>query len=225
MDGVAVLLPVLNRPHRVVPLVESIRGSEATQPLVPMFLLSPGDHEEAKEVKATGCWYRTMSWQAGFADYAKKMNYGYRAACRAGYEWVFLGADDLEFEHGWADAALDAAADEDCCVIGTDDTVNVRVRTGHHSTHSLVHRDYGACGTIDQPGRIACEEYGHWYVDDELVQTAQFRGVYLHAALAVVRHLHPNYGYGLDDDTYRKGQSTVMQDKRTFDERKWMWGK
>lgn len=116
-----------------------------------------------------------------------------------------------------------AANRGDFCVVGTNDMGNSRVIAGNHSTHPLVHRDYLACGTVDEVGIVLHEGYQHQFADDEFVQTAKVRRVYAHAFDAFVEHLHPNWGKGRDDATYRRGQAGFSADKRLYDQRCAMW--
>jgi hypothetical protein len=220
---VAVLLPVLNRAHRVEPLLASLRASECGVPLEPLFLASRGDRGELAALKSAGVRYEIVGQASDSHQYPRKMNHGYRLACDEGHAWSFTGADDLAFEPGWADEAVAVAAATGACVIGTDDRANARVRAGKHSTHTLFSAEYRECGTVDEDDKLFHEGYHHWWADDECIQTAMFRGTFAFARHAVVRHLHPIYGGAEDDETYRRGQATVAEDKATYDARCWMW--
>lgn len=218
---VAVLIPVLGRPANAARVAESIRESDARA--TPLFLVSPGDDAELAAVEATGEPFYVMKWPGGGnGDYARKMNYGFREA-RADFEWVFLGADDLVFYPGWFDACLRRHAATYACVVGTNDLGNPRTIRGYHSTHTLVHRDYLECGTIDEDGKILHEGYDHQYVDDEFIQTAMFRRTYVHAHDARVEHLHPNWGKSVEDETYRRGAAHFDEDRSLFERRQAMW--
>lgn len=225
MDGVLVLIPVLNRPHRVVPTLESIRVSQRGVPLDVLFLASRGDTGEINALKKAGAEHKLVGHRDDDHQYAVKNNAGIALAIQRGYEWVFLGADDLDFGHGWADEAVELGTRTRACVVGTQDGVNARVKTGRHSTHSLVNTAYIDCGTVDRDDVVLTEEYGHWFVDDEFVQTAVFRSTFVMASRAVVEHRHPNYGHAEMDATYEKGQATVAADQALYASRKWMWGR
>jgi hypothetical protein len=139
---------------------------------------------------------------------------------------MLLGSDDILFHPGWFDACLAVAAriPGGACVVGTNDLCNPRVKSGHHSTHPLVNRDYIACGgVIDDPTRVLPEVYGHWFVDDEFVQTAQFRGTYVHAHDALVEHFHPAFGKAENDATYDLSKETVAADRALFNRRRSLW--
>jgi hypothetical protein len=70
----------------------------------------------------------------------------------------------------------------------------------------------------DGPG-IVCHEYGHQFVDDEIVAAARQRGVWQMALGSIVEHLHPYWNKADDDDIYRKGRETMDADRATFEAR------
>ena len=102
---VVVLVPMLTRHHRVVPLLESIRSScpEART----LFVCSPDDTAVHEAVDAAG--EERISVLGPFpGDYARKINAGYRHTTE---DHMFLGADDLLFHPGWYEAAIAQLAD------------------------------------------------------------------------------------------------------------------
>jgi hypothetical protein len=218
VTSVAVLVPVLDRPDRAAPVAASIRSSDDRAH--PVFLCSPGDDDEVAAVHAAGEAAVVVPWPCGPGDWARKLNLGFGLT---GTEWVLFGADDLVFHAGWFDACLVEHARTGACVIGTNDMGNARVIAGHHSTHPLVHRDYIECGTADEDGVLLHEGYGHAFVDDEFVQTAQARGTFAAARSAYVEHLHPDWGKGSQDETYRRGQASFHDDRALYDARKHLW--
>lgn len=219
--NVTVLIPVLDRPERVEPLLGSLLASERLLGLIPVFLCNRHDRREVAAVVAAGVEPRLCDWRSGHGDYAKKMNLGFS---EAETDWVFLGADDLDFHPGWADVAVETGEASGQCVVGTNDLGNSRVTSGQHSTHSLVSLEYGlVCGTIDDDTRLLHEGYHHNFVDDEFVQTAKFRSAYVHAGDAIVEHLHPHWGKGHMDATYRKGLKDFNLDRQIYNDRCRLW--
>ena len=154
--------------------------------------------------------------------YAAKVNYGVEVT---GHGLLFLGADDLEPEPGWLQAAVARVAREGherphTAVVGVNDLLR---RDREHATHFLMTREYAELPTIDgQPGPC-CTRLPHWYVDDELIATARHRGVYAYAADARVRHLHYLVGAAPDDDTYALGRGYARIDGHTFQSRVSLW--
>jgi glycosyltransferase involved in cell wall biosynthesis len=222
---IAVIVPVLNRPERAAPVVESILAA-ARVPTEILFVTSTGDRKELSAVKATGQRYVTIAKAAGRqGDYARKINTGLHVL--AGCDWIFTGADDLRFTDGWDDQALHAARRGEG-VVGTVDGCNPRTRRAQHSTHSLVARWYAEeHGTVDDRGRIYHEGYWHNFVDDEMVSTAVARRSYAPSA-ARVEHLHPmrrDDERAPMDDTYRLGLVHFHEDRRTFRSRRPLWSR
>jgi len=212
--AVAILVPVLGRPHRVVPTIESVAAATPEAHRL-LFVASADDQAELAALDAAGADHLVVA--RGRGSWAKKINDGYRATTG---EWIFTGADDLEFRPGWFSRALGWAG-PDTGVIGTNDLWNPRVMTGAHSTHSLVRRSYAdLSGTVDQPGLVLHEGYPHQFADDELVQTAMARGAYVHAFDSIVKHLRPAIA---DDATYRLGEQSHQSGKRLFIARRRRW--
>jgi hypothetical protein len=217
MAAVAILIPVLGRPHRIIPAIESVSAA-TPEPHRLLFLASPDDEATITALDAAGADYVVVA--AGRGSWACKINDGHRATTEP---WIFTGADDLAFHPGWFPRAL-TWADEKTAVIGTNDIANPRVMTGQHSTHSLFRRTYvDERGTADQPGLVVHEGYPHEYADDEAVATAMARGVYVHAFDSIVEHLHPMVGKAPDDNTYRLGRVGTRDGKRLFLGRRRLW--
>lgn len=213
--AIVVVVPVLNRPHAVAPLLENIAAA-TPEPHRVAFIPDPDDELELEAIRAAGG--DVVLELAG--GYAAKVN---AAAAVTDEPYVMLAADDLRFHRGWATAALELMSDT-VGVVGTNDLGNRRVIRGDHATHSLVARWYvDELGTIDEPGRILHEGYRHNFCDDELVGTAKSRGAFAFARDAVVEHLHPNWGKGDDDETYQLGMSSWREDRRRFHERARLW--
>lgn len=203
---VTIAVPVLRRPHRVLPLLLSIADATRGHDWRAVFAVSPSDEPTRKAVvdartidpEHVGIVYMPEDYE-GRGDFARKTN---RVADGTDTPWVFTAADDLLFHPGWLDAALAHAA-PGIGVIGTNDMCNRRVMRGEHATHLLVARWYiDQHGTIDEPGRIFHEGYPHECCDDEAVQTAMARGAWAFARDSIVEHAHPTVGRGEWDDTY-----------------------
>lgn len=159
MAEVDVLIPVLERPGRVAPLMESLRSSVGAEHVLhELFLCSPGDDEEIAAITSQGFKYAVMDWPAGDGDFARKTNTG---VALTDSEWVFVGADDLHFHPGWLDACLVTHEKTGALVIGVNDMGNPTVMRGHYATQMLVHRDYATNGVVDEPGLLLYEGYSH----------------------------------------------------------------
>jgi hypothetical protein len=208
---------MLGRAHRVAPTAASVAGS--TDGARVLFLCTPGDAEVVAQVKVIGAEHVLVP-QYPTGDYARKINTGYRHTTEP---LMFLGACDLSFHPGWLAEARKHLG-PNIGVVGTNDLGNPRVIAGEHSTHSLVTRWYAdRAGTVDGPGAILCETYPHDFVDDELVETAKYRQAYAHAALAIVEHLHPDWGKSPTDDLYVATGRKRNIGRRIFRQRRPRW--
>lgn len=208
-----IIVPMLGRAHRVVPLLESIHATCTARVL---FAVSPGDPAVHRAIDAAGEQRVTVERHA-VGDYARKVNTAYRASSEP---LVFTGADDLLFHPGWFEAATAKLA-PGIGVVGTNDLGSPRVVRGDHATHSLVTRDYAdRFGTIDEPGAVLHEGYIHEYVDDELVGTAKARGAWAFAVEARVEHLHPNWNPAVPMDALYAEQPRRMRLSRSLYQRR-----
>ena len=213
---VTVIVPMLTRPHRVGPLLESITATSDARVL---FVCSPDDSEVHAAIDAAGAERITVDGPHP-GDYARKINAGYRHTTE---EHLFLGADDLLFHPGWYENAV-AQLTDGIGVVGTNDLGSPRVMAGEHSTHSLVTRDYcDRFGTIDEPGAVLHEGYPHEFVDDEFVQTARLRSAFAFAFDSHVEHLHPNWGKAPSDPMYAQQRSRMRAGRRLFADRQRLW--
>lgn len=206
--AVAVIVPAMRRPHNVAPLVESF-GDDVNV----YFVCDPDDTDEIAAVKAAGA----SVIEASGTSFAVKANDGYRATSEP---WIFLCGDDVRATPGWLDEARKVSHLAD--VVGTSDAAdgngNPIVQNGSHADHMLVRRSYidmpGA--SLDGPGTLAAECYGHYYVDWELVRLAKARGRFLPCLAAVVEHLHPGLDKAPADLVYRRGMDHMDTDRETW---------
>lgn len=216
-SDVVILVPILQRAHRVAPLVESIRATCTARPL---FLVSPGDVAVHDAVDRIG-EKRIIVVRGVHGDYARKINAGVRTTTEP---LIFTAADDLQFLPGWLDAARAAMTDH-IGVVGTNDLGSPRVVAGQHATHFLMARWYiEQHGTIDEPGKAMHEGYPHEYVDDEVVGTARARRAWAFAEDSHVKHLHPDWCPEVPRDALYAGQRRRMHMGRPlFARRQRLW--
>jgi hypothetical protein len=224
VTDIAIVVPVLGRPERARALLQSIRSSSSAPHRV-LFLCSAGDQARPAYAQAADKLTSliVVEWEPGYADFAKKTNRGY---AESDEPFIFCGATDLTFMPGWDVAALAVAEETGAGVIGTWDGANPAVMAGRHSTHPLVRRSYAedpGC-TVDASGAIYSEVYSHQLVDNELIETAQSRGVWAFAAESRVLHHHPLFDRRVPrDDTYTKALADSRQDRVLFMRRRRLW--
>lgn len=217
-EGLAVLCPVLGRPHRVRPFLDAVE--RATPGARVLFL---ADHDDTAELEAIEresvrgdlC----VKWDTGGGSYGAKVNRGVRLT---GEPFVLFGADDIEPRPGWFEAAK-AKLVEGVGVVGTNDLCNPRTATGDLATHPLVARWYLELGAIDSPGKPLHEGYLHEFVDQEFTETAKHRGAYAHAPDAIVEHMHPDAGKAPTDALYDARPGRMRQGRRLYRRRQHLW--
>lgn len=217
-DGIAVLVPVLNRPGNVAPLLESFRKTTNGSDAALYFIADTDDEEELAAIfEAEG---QVLPATRG-STFAQKINAG---VAQTREPWVFVCGDDVRFREGWIDEARKLSHRYD--VIGTNDTAgatkNPDVAAGRHADHFFVRRSYieryGA--SLEGPGVLAPEAYRHWYTDKEIVQLAKVRAAFSPCLESVVEHLHPGYDGREDlraeDPTYMAAIESVEDDHDLF---------
>ena len=216
-----VLVPCLGRPESIPRLKQSLRDSEAEASL--FFIISTRDHLVLDACIRSGERFYVVDWRPVRGDYALKMNLAFR---KTENPWMLLGAQDIHFHKGWDVAALECAERSGKRVIGTNDLGNPESRrTGRFSTHPLVHRSYvEEHGTIDQPGLMVSEAYDHNWCDRELAETAALRNEWQYCKQSIVEHLHPHWGKGEEDATYKKGLRNFGADRMIYQRRSRLWG-
>lgn len=210
-----VLVPVLGRPHRVRPTLDSICATVPAARV--LFIADPTDGPELAELADAGA----EVLQHG-GSYATKINVAIAATRSTGIPHIFLGADDLVWTPGWyAAAAAHLAAG--ASVVGVNDLCSARSRAGTHATHFLITREYAELPTADGGRGPLHEGYDHSCVDDELVATARHRGALVIDTSIVVEHLHPDARKAPDDATYQRGRRLLARDRRHFNRRTHLW--
>lgn len=214
---IAVLCPVLGRPHNVEPFLESLQGTKSEYCVY--FICSPRDTGQIEECQSSEAEVIVVPWNPSRADFAKKINLAFD---RTEEEWLFQAADDIRFKDKWDVHALAMAKRNGARVIGTNDLGNPSVLRGRHSTHTLFHRsyieEYGS-GTMDNTGRVFSELYDHQWTDNEFIMTATHRREFIYARNSIVEHLHPHWGKGAMDVTYEKATRSSESDMLLFKSR------
>jgi hypothetical protein len=218
---IAVLIPTLRRPLRVEPILASLEQARGRVAYRPLFIVSESDIYTRSVVEAAGADPVVAGWEPGRADYQRKVNLGLRESSEP---WLFVGADDVRFEPGWADSALECAAATGAAVVGTNDLHHPGVLAGEFATHWFVNRAYAErFGTVDEPGKILHEGYWHNFPDNECSETAKARGAWAFCRESVVEHLHPVWGFGEMDASYTATQAHFHEDAALYRQREKLW--
>lgn len=221
-----IIVPVLNRPANVHPLLHSIWENTTVEYRV-IFVVSMDDPTELAAIRPYAGTEESVHiliapWPGGSpGDYARKIN---KVASTTGAPFIFMGADDLNFHQDWDVNGLYKFTDESIGVVGTNDLGNPWVMEGKQSTHSFVRSEYvHHAGTIDEIGKVLHEGYHHNFVDNELVETAQHRGAFIHAHDSVVEHLHPDWGKAQRDHVYNIARDSMDPGREIYNQRRHLW--
>ena len=213
MTEVAIFVPILNRPHRIEPLLANIAEATDVQYRV---VFAASDQPSIDELDRLGCQYiRDEGGDEG--SWGKRINRLYGITNES---YFLTGADDLAFRPDWFQAArrvMDTINGGG--VVGINDLLNPA------GTHFVISRNYvqtiGGC--VDGPGIVCHEGYRHAYVDDEIRETARSRGRYAYAKESVIEHLHPGLGKSPHDETYRIGENSMPQGRELYASRAHLW--
>ncbi len=217
IDGVAVLVPVLNRPQNVAPLIESFDAATNDDEANLYFVVDADDQDEIEAIKAAGGTYLVSKRGS---SYAQKINSGFQQTTEP---WIFACGDDVRFHPGWIDAARKHSERYD--VIGTNDRGlddnrgNPRVEVGEHADHFFVRRSYADRYGASLGKLVAHEGYRHFFTDVEIVELAKARRVFTPCLDSFVEHLHPDLNKSEVDDTYRKGWAEREHDAAVWKQR------
>lgn len=217
LDPVAVIVPVLDRPAHVAPLVESYLASGAAGTLY--FVVDDDDPEELTAIRAAQATHGDERVKFILADglvtFPRKVNRAYRVTTEP---WLLLAGDDVVFHRGWAWKAQRIAGDR-YHLVATDDRLSPRVAYGAHATHPLIRRSWveASGASWDGPGVLCHEGYRHWFVDDEWSTKARVEDVFTYARHAVVEHLNPLEPTA--DRVYALAWAARNRDQRTYQER------
>lgn len=212
--SVSILIPVLNRPHRIMPLLANIADATPEEHCV---IFAASDPPTVGVLNALGTRSAYMIDEG--RSWPERINLLFRATDEP---YVFLGADDVLFHPGWLTAALETMRSFDLLggVVTVEDLHNPR------GTLALVARSYIDFfgGTGDGiPGQVIHPGYGHCYSDNELFEVAHSRDRWAYCRESLVEHLHPDAGKGQNDSTYMKGMATIAADTALFHSRRGLW--
>lgn len=214
-----VLVPVLNRPENVQPLLDSFAESDAAaQGGLLVLLANEDDTDEIAAIRKAdrkGALVADVTLPILARSWPQKIDWAWRNVLplMPNARWILLAADDIRFGPYWYEATKGLREDGQYQVIGTNDLGNPRVMAGDHAVHPLVRFDFAS---VDDPDTPVHSGYHHWFVDDELVTTAKVRGVWAPCLDSVVEHLHPYFDKGQMDSTYALGERNAKKDESLF---------
>ena len=221
----AVLVPSLNRPHRIM---ETILSLEVATPENYDVFFAVSDKESIALLdKAIRDGYRNVSYidDSGLDDqrYVTRNNALVREVRRRHehkripetYATVFFGQDDVKFHPGWLEEALKVMQ-------GDVEVVLVNDLRNQDGTAALMTLDYTNRAVFDQPGDVFHRGYQHNFADNEQHFTAMMRKVSSRARKSIVEHLNPIFGQSVMsvDSTYALSRRGWNHDAKLWHERR-----
>lgn len=199
---------MLDRPHRVEPLLQNIAQ---TTPEPHRIIFAASDQPTINELRRLEAEFI----RDGGDSWPNRINRLFHYTTEP---YMFLGADDVIFYPGWLSAALEAMRE-------VDGVVTVADLYNPNGTLALVSRRYilEESGCVDEPAVVVHSGYRHNYSDTELFATAKARGRHAYCPEAVVEHLHPLAGKAHMDSTYAIGFQSEHDDHMHYLSREHLW--
>lgn len=205
----AVIVPVLRRPWRAEPFMQSFKEACSTYSA---HVYAVADQEDTATVEAWKAAGATVLISDRGSRYSQKVNVGYEYTEEP---WLFFVGDDVRFERHWLSKALETAG-KTYQVVSTND--GARSDLDKLAVHPLMRRSYikNVGASFDGPGIVAHEGYRHWCPDLEWSYAALHRNVFAYAPDSVVEHLHPLWKKAETDEVYELGQKYAQLDRRLY---------
>jgi len=204
---VSVLFPTTGRPERARNCLKGLRDSVGNHPIEVVAAVD-ADRETESAIRR---YTDKILWSDTYRGSSNAWN-----AClaQAKGDPVVLAADDLVFEFGWLDRALEELAefDDGWGLVGFNDGH----WNGDLSTHYLMSRRF----IVEVLGGVvAWPEYKHSFIDVETCDRAKAAGRYRWCAKAHVRHEHWTWGTRQRDDTDTRRLGDHAESARVYRER------
>lgn len=195
----AILIPSLNRAHRLRDLVANIH---ATTPEQHRLLFAVGDPDSLAILDELGEWYLDDTDDPD-KRYVTRMNKLSHIVAEQMPEMrtIFFGSDDVKHHPEWLKEAL-FWMDMGPSVIVVND---LRNKSG---TQALIRVEYLQEAVFDSPGDAFHSGYGHNFADTEMFTVAVNHNKLGRAMDSFVEHLHPTWGARNSmawDSTYEVG--------------------
>lgn len=209
----AILVPTLDRPHRVMTVMENIH--EVT-PKPHRILWCASDEESIRLLRVAGEWVLDDSSETD-RRYVTRMN---KLVPHVGdARTIFFGSDDVKFRPYWFESAISVMSRMGVSVVVPNDLHNP------NGTAALMKTSYLERAVFDAPGLAFHPGYIHNFADNEQFYTAMLQKDFAYAVDSVVEHLHPVFGGPGNigwDDTYKNASVGWGHDETLFYKRKAM---
>ena len=209
ISDITVVIPSQDRPERLLRAVESVLSTARG---VEVVLVLDEQDDESRAIVEPLEHHLVIETVRGDLHTAERWNAG--AAIASG-DYFVVGADDIIFQDGWLEAALEAIR-----MIGASGLVGFNEGEGSSfgslATHYMISRKYAVRG---MGGCMMPPVYEHGHTDVEATLRAKRDGRLVFAERARIEHLHPFYGTAESDAIYEKADSSRRRDRRLFKRR------
>jgi hypothetical protein len=213
-----VFIPCFYRPQNLTELILSLEATATNNEEMKIYFMAAEDDPSLRVIDQFGYMDQT------FVDdpnrdmrYVTRIQYMYE---NSDNDWFLTGSDDIIFHNQWL-RTVSVYFDTKYSVIGFNDLCNPALK----GTNFAIRRSYidFSSGVIDEPNRVFCGDYFHNFCDNELVETAESREVFIQCD-GIIEHMHPMVNKAEWDDGYEWAKNHVAEDMLTYNQRKHLWG-
>lgn len=212
-----VYIPTRGRPTKLHSIVLNLKDT-TRNPFKIYWGIEPFDSESIEAARKTGY---PIILNRGKPTYSDALQTIYEQTS----EPIFLWAnDDFLFLKDWDVEPLRIMKEKpEIGVLGVPDGNP----STQYSTISFIRRNYieEESGVVDIPGRVLYP-YSHNFVDNELTETAQNRGVWDKSTAPCIEHQHYSFtwlGNFPKDATYEKNDRHFAEDMVLYNSRRHLW--
>lgn len=213
---IQVIVPTYKRIQNIEKCFNNILETPDCEPL---FVVHESDIDSLNEVKRLGAKYVV---DKQLPSGVNASNCGYWAVKT---NWFVLSQDDIIFHKGWLDNALKHIS-KGVKVVGLYDGYPYHLQS-QHSVAWLINKNYVQRNSlsIGHKNVLFNPDYKKNYADNELNDTAKFRGVWAYASDSLAEHLHPGFNKSPMDSTYQMNENFLGDDRGLYNSRIHLWTK
>lgn len=213
---IQVIVPTYKRIQNIEKCFNNILETPDCEPL---FVVHESDIDSLNEVKRLGAKYVV---DKQLPSGVNASNCGYWAVKT---NWFVLSQDDIIFHKGWLDNALKHIS-KGIKVVGLYDGYPYHLQS-QHSVAWLINKNYVQRNSlsIGHKNVLFNPDYKKNYADNELNDTAKFRGVWAYASDSLAEHIHPGFNKSQMDSTYQMNEKFLGEDRGLYNSRIHLWTK
>lgn len=205
---VSVVIPTRHRAEGLARSLQSLLATTQGFEVEPVVVADLDDGETLARFRASDAPWKVVVNPDPELTGIPKWNLG--AAASTG-DWLVTGADDVVWQPGWLQAALNSRHSG---FVGLNDG---RTDPQKFSTHYMLTRGLA----IDLLGGVLqVPAYRAWYSDIEVCERMRRAGRYVTAPEPSLEHAHPALGTGPRDELHERAQVFYAADKDTFERRR-----